>query len=170
MMTSPNYLWGEDMLYVFALIAAYFALLIVLSVIARPYRVRLAELANELLADYPDEPIIVELCRVYTLSAYSIRAAPIRLLTYLIILIKPARDIDRECEEMKRDNKAFFEDARITEMMDCYNASISAVSPVFGALAFLASLAFKLKAYIHFHGRDHFEASIAEFVEIRAAT
>lgn len=157
------------MLYAIALISGYFALLAVLSVVARPYRARMAVLARDLLAAYPDDPFIQHLCEAYIKSAYSLRAAPVRLLSYILGLIKPARELDRECYQMKEESPAFFADPRISELIDCYNASISAVSPVFGALAYVARLLFLLKAYLHFHGREHLERAAAELVEARAA-
>lgn len=157
------------MLNIAALVAGYMALLVLFSVMARPHRVRLARLANELIADYPDNRLVSDLCRHYVGTAYSMRAAPIRFLMYMAILFKPGNEIDRECQQLSRENPSFFSDERIAHLMEAYNASITAVSPVFGLLANIARFAFVAKAYIHHRGK-HDGHRLTEMVELRVAT
>ena len=166
---SPNYLWSDAMLNVFALIGAYFALLVALSLAARPARARLAALARDLSADYPDNDLIQSLCRAYVISARSLRAAPVRFFMYVAVLVKSPYVLDRECEAAKRENPDFFSDPRILEMGECYQASTSAASPIFGALGYVARRAFLLKARIH-HRTKQDSRCLTELVELQAVT
>lgn len=156
------------MLYVAALIAGYFAVLVVLSVLARPHRVRLVMLANQLLADYPGNEFVEDLCRHFVESAYSLRVAPMRALQYAVFMFKPGHEIDRTCDRMHREQPEFFRDARIGAMIEAYNASTTAVSPLFGLLATVMRYAFLMKAYLHHHNKRTSD-QFAEVVELKAA-
>lgn len=157
------------MLYAAALIAIYFVALVVLSVMARPHRVRMATLANELLADYPSSSAIRQLCSHCLATAYSMRIAPIRLCAYVAFLFKPGREIDEVCDRANQENPELFRDPRVGRMLEAYNASTTAASPVFGLLASVARYAFILKAIIH-HREVQSRDKYAELVDLRAAT
>ena len=157
------------MLNVFALIGAYFTLLVALSFAARPARARLAALARDISADYPDNNLIQSICRAYVISARSLRAAPVRFIMYVAFLVKSPYVLARECEVTQRANPDFFNDPRILEMAECYQASTAAASPIFGALGYVARRAFLLKVRIH-HRSKQDSRCLTEFVELQAVT
>lgn len=137
-----------------ALIAGYFALLAILSLIARPYRARLAELIDQLGSDYGDYPDILAVLQRYADTCYIWRSATIKFVGYVLFLMVPGSALDKVYEKTEQDQPFIFSDPRFREMISCYNASISAVNPIFGALMFAVREIFLLKARIHHRGKS----------------
>jgi hypothetical protein len=139
------------MITIAVLLAAYFALLAVLSFAVTPYRRRIARLGAELceLNLTPVERRVVEgLMR----STYSWRGAIVLLFAYLEGLFLPVAALDRESEQLQREAPTFVSDPRMHQMSDAYFASAVAVNPLVGLLAVAARWAFHLKARLHHSG------------------
>jgi hypothetical protein len=138
------------MMTIFAFVAGYFALLVLLSLIARPSRVRIAELAGELSCEQLSEKQ-KRMLRSVVESAYSMRSAPAHFLFTVAHLLTPSEKFDQRAREWAAlaENRAIIEDHRWAELFDRYTVSIIAVNPIFGALLSLARLLFRLKARLY---------------------
>lgn len=154
------------MIALLALIGGYFGLLGVLSIVARPYRHKLAALASELSRAYPGDEMVEDACRYYLGNAYSIRAAPVRFLIFVTALLIPGDVLDEQCREADRDHPGIFDDPRLHEMNEAFHASVAAVNPIFGLLAHFARAAFGLKAVIHHRGKVG--RKLADYVDMTA--
>jgi hypothetical protein len=132
-----------------ALIAGYFGLLIVLSLIARPSRHRLSALAHDLSCEEPKSEHL-RFLRAMLDSAYSMRSAPAHLAAVIIQLLTPSEKFDRRAREWAAENRNLVDDPRWREVYDRYIVSIVAANPIFGALLVLARAAFRLKAHLYF--------------------
>lgn len=150
------------MVYLIALVAAYFAMLIGLSVLARPYRVRLAALLAKIAEDYPDDPLAQHWCKDWRGSAYAWRAAPIHVLRFLLLLLIPGSALDERYDELERDHPELMKDTRVGEVLRCYYASISATNPIFGILLMLVRFAFRVKCILHRNGKNKRAQDAAE--------
>lgn len=137
----------------FALIAGYFGLLAVLSIIARPYRARMRALAHDLLADHPNDMLAREFCSSLLTTAYSVRAAPIRFFIFMAALFVPGDALTRECEEIESEHEAFFTDSRVHRFVDAFHVSIATANPIFGLLMYAAKGAFRVKAVFYLKGK-----------------
>lgn len=151
-----------------ALIVAYLIALAVFSLIARPHRVRLNRLLNELAADYGDNPFVMDLCGHFASTAYAWRAAPMKFFAYMVFMMVPGDVLDEKCREADLENPNILDDARIHEAMDSYDASIAAVNPIFGSLMYAAEWAFRAKAVLHHRGKSG--RKLTDYVGMRAAT
>ena len=132
---------------ILAFAAGYFALLMVLSIIARPSRLRIAELARELAQD-DLKPRQRQHLKVLLDSSYSMRSAPVHLAAIVIALLTPSEKFDAGAREWAKDNQELIEDPRWNELFERHIVSIVAVNPIFGALLSVARLLFRLKAYL----------------------
>ncbi|RPF70428.1 hypothetical protein [Aurantiacibacter spongiae] len=168
MILKRDYLWNEPMTVLIALIAGYVGLLVMLAVMAKPHRQRIARLANELVADYPQNEKMGFLCQHYTATAYAWRAAPIMFVSYVAALLIPGDTLDEMCEREDREHPHLLGDPRLRELMHSYDASIAAVNPIFGALMYAALWAFGLKARIHYRGK--YSPKLVDYVGVRAVS
>lgn len=132
---------------IFALIAGYFALLVVLSLIARPSRVRMAALAHELMASDP-KPEHRQVLKLLLDSAYSMRSAPVALAGTIISLLTPSEKFDAMAREWVKENREYVEDSRWIEFLERHTLSVVAANPIFGAPLLFARLLFRIKAHL----------------------
>ena len=143
------------MLYLTLFVVSYFVGLAILSVVARPYRMELASLAEELLADYGHDKHARALLERRKNSAYSIRAAPIAMLGYWIGVITPIQTIENAAADFESDYDGLFDDHRLPRLFSCYQASIAAVNPIFGALMFFSKALFIMKILMHVRSKEN---------------
>lgn len=138
------------MISLIALIAAYFATLVILSLAARPYRKRMKLLASELLAgnlNDAERDMIASILR----SAYSMRSAPMLVLTFTVGAMMSRETFDRMDHEAVELYPSLCNDERIFELSDLRMASAAAANPLFGALAYAARIGFRVKIRARFH-------------------
>lgn len=134
------------------LLLAYFGLLAAMSVVAIPYRRRLRDLGAELcqLDLTPYERGYVESMLQF---AYSWRASIIHALSYAAGLLQTYDALNREFEKSLEESPKLFSDPRLHQMSDAFFISAVAVNPLFGLLATVARLAFRIKARVFIRRR-----------------
>jgi hypothetical protein len=152
---------------ILALIAGYFGLLAVLSLIAGPYRIRMRALAHDLVRDHPDDMLAHDFCSSLLATAFSVRAAPIRLFIFMAALLVPGDVLTRDCEEIEHEHEAFFTDVRVHELVDAFHVSIAASNPIFGLLMYAAKGAFRLKAVIYFKGKRSKQRQLTDSIGLK---
>lgn len=138
---------------VLILIFGYFALLVVVAVMAVPARRRLRELGAELLAldlNQAERAYVLTVLR----HAYSWRAAILMFLEYAGALFESHTALKGRLRAFEADYTTLIRDHRLYEMADAYRASVVAVSPVFGILTVLTRFAFLAKCRAH-RNRNH---------------
>lgn len=148
------------------IVGGYFAALVVLALVARPYRIRMKALALELIeSGIPEreERLIKRLME----TAYSIRTSPQIFFVFMIGLARRSDQIDREVQEFVKNN-ALARDPRVSKLLDLHMASAAAVNPIFGALGYGAKWAFGLKAIAHHRGKRSVR-SFPDMFEMKAA-
>lgn len=126
-------------------VGGYFVLLGVLALAVRPYRARLAALADEILRTSPSDEVdrhVRELLK----SAYSIRGAVAQFLGYAFYVVLPAHRVLTIAHEFHRAHPDLVDESRLSEFYDLWRASTAAVNPIFGALMYVAKGLFRLKA------------------------
>ena len=133
-------------------VGGYFVVLAVLLVAARPYRVRLVQLGTEILNDTDSEDVRRQV-RDMLRSAYSIRTAPVQLLSYCVLLYLPHYRLIAMAQEFVKEHDGLLQEQRFSELFDLHRASAAAVNPIFGALAYLAKAAFRMK--VRFYSRRY---------------
>ncbi len=126
-------------------IALYFAALALLSVIARPYRVRLIAVSESLLSDHVNESERQFVSHV-TRTAYSVRTSPMLFLIFLQGLLRTSESLDANPDDFEKSHPALTADNRAHELLEMHMASAAAVNPIFGILAYAAKWAFRAKA------------------------
>jgi hypothetical protein len=149
-----------------AFIAAYFLLLAVLSVVAKPSRVRLKNLTCELLAadlTKSERKMVLRL----TASAYSVRTAPLLLLMFITGVLRHSEKLDAASDTWVIDNPTLSTDRRSHELLELHMASAAATNPVFGTLAYAAKWAFRVKSKAHFE-RVESGAKALDLYEMKA--
>ena len=152
---------------IFALVAGYFGLLAVLSFIARPYRLRMRELADALVRAHPTDDLSRDFCNGLLKTAYSVRAAPIRFLLFMAALLVPGARLDQDCDEIEAEHPAFFNDPRVHKLVENYHVSIALVNPVFGILMYLAKFAFRVKAIAYYRGKMINQQKLTDSIGLR---
>lgn len=148
-----------------ALIVAYFALLIGMSIFALPYRRRMRDLGAELLASGLNERerrTVEGMLR----SAYSWRGAIVLLFTFLAGLFVSGDRLDEECEACGEQLPNLLGNPTFHRLADAHFASLVGVNPIFGMFAVLAKFAFGLKARLHSNGKE--AQRIADFRTVTA--
>jgi hypothetical protein len=149
-----------------AFIAAYFLLLAVLSVVARPSRVRLKNLSCELLTanlTQSERKMVLRLAD----SAYSVRTAPLLLLVFITGVLRHSEKLDAESDGWVVDNPTLATDRRSHELLELHMASAAAANPIFGALAYVAKWVFRAKSKAHFE-RVESGAKALDLYEMKA--
>ena len=132
-----------------AFVAAYFVLLALLSLLARPLRARLKTVASGFLdQDLTDteRKMILRLAD----TAYSVRTAPVIFLVFVIGLLQQNEKIDKESNSWAIENPTMASDRRSHQLLELHMASAAAVNPIFGALAYAAKWLFRAKAKAYF--------------------
>jgi hypothetical protein len=138
------------MSYILILFGCYLGLWTALSAIAMPHRRHLAEIAESLREENIERDFVDGMLA----SAYSWRSAVMLALVYTMGLFQSGTALDRECDQFAAERPNLANDARVHSMMDAYFASVAAVNPIFGALAYLAKRTFQLKARLHFSAQN----------------
>lgn len=133
---------------ILVLLGAYFAVLGGLSLLARPYRLRLGAIGASFAEGELDEHAL-GFVRATLTSAYSWRAAIMLFLVYLMGIFETGERLDQSYRAFEKDHPMLARDPRVHQMMDAYFASVAAVNPTFGLLAYLAMRVFRLKARMH---------------------
>lgn len=149
-------------------IAAYFVVLAVLSVAVRPNRLRLKQIANELLNEKTTDSEREMITRLAG-SAYSIRTAPMLLLVFTMGVLRRSQELDGESDKWAVDHPILASDRRSFELLDLHMASAAAVNPIFGSLAYLAKWIFRAKAKAHFRRANNGERRV-DIYEMRVVS
>lgn len=150
-----------------AIIAAcYFGTLLLLSILVRPMRRRMLENAQGLL-NSDLTPAQQELVKMTVESAYSMREAPIAFFHIMAWVIRPMDQVVRSFEKMEPDAD-FWDDPRATRMFASHLASVAAVNPAFGILAYAARALFRVKIYLFLRGAT--KAEIRHRIDGRLAS
>jgi hypothetical protein len=135
------------MTQVVILIAAYFAVLAMLSIIAIPYRRRLRALGAELCSlelNSADRAYVEALLR----NAYSWRGAIVMVFAYAAAMFQSGDTLDKQCDKLVEESP-LFADPRSHAFGEAYFASVVAVNPLFGIPAVVMRAAFRFKALLY---------------------
>lgn len=153
------------MITVLIVAGSYFSLLILLAILARPYRVRFAELANEILNDNPSDDVRSHV-EWMTGTAYSIRTAATQFLTGMVLVVLPGDRLMQMAREFHAEHKELVDEDRISELSELHKASAAAVNPIFGLLALLARALFGIKVS-SYSRRFHSDRKELEALQLR---
>ena len=116
-----------------------------LSLAARPARLRMKRLADELLVEYRYDASVSEYLQHQLATAYSWRAAPIDTFVMIAALIVPAGMFWEKARKVEAEHPAVFSDPRFYQFDNDYTVSIAAVNPLFGAAMYVANVLIVLK-------------------------
>lgn len=130
---------------VFLFVAAYFALLALLGLLARPYRLRMRAIADELLQLQPTEAERKFIFRLVD-TAYSVRTAPVIFLVFVVGILQRSEVLDRDSDKWAIENPRLSSDRRSHELLEMHMVSAAVVNPIFGALAYVTKWVFRAKA------------------------
>ena len=135
----------------FIFIIGYFAFLAALSLIARPYRLRLKFAGERLLADSLLTDSDAKMVRGMLSTAYSIRTAPVLVLVFLTGMLRHSEQIDFEADSFAREHPSFLQHYETWhEMLEMHMVSVFAVNPIFGVFAYVGKWMFRAKARAYF--------------------
>ena len=136
------------MTYILILIGCYFGLWAALSACVTSHRRDLAAFGAALQNRTMDQDER-EFVNNMLASAYSWRSAIMLCLVYIIGLFQAGATLDKECDKFASEHPTLSRDAHLHGMVDAYFASVAAVNPIFGALAFVLKRIFRLKARLY---------------------
>jgi hypothetical protein len=154
------------MINLFIFVVGYLLFLATLSLIARPYRMRLISVSESLLSDNVTESEKQFIGHV-TKTAYSVRTAPMLFLVFAMGLLKTSQSIDANQGDFEKNHPVLTDGNRSHELLEMHMASAAAVNPIFGALAYAAKWAFKIKTRAYFEKNNGQPINIDIF-EMRA--
>jgi hypothetical protein len=151
----------------FILIIGYFAFLAMLSLIARPYRLRLKSAGERLLADSLLTDDDAKMVRGMLSTAYSIRTTPVLVLVFLTGVLRHSEQLDFEADSFEREYPSFVKHHKTWhEMLEMHMVSAFAVNPIFGVFAYLSKWMFRAKVRAHFTKTDQGVKTL-DFYEIK---
>lgn len=144
------------MTQILTLVGGYIALLALLSLVARPARRGLASISNRLatagLSEHERHMVNVLLA-----TSYSWRAAPIIAMSFLTGLLQSVPSLDDEAGKIASAFPNLFQTTDMHRLFEYHLASVAAVNPLFGVLAYAARWAFRVKLYSHHRSRKAIE-------------
>src|SRR5438045_1298392 len=123
------------MMTIVLFVGGYFVLLGGLSVAVRPYRVRLADLADEIICDTRSDAVRKHVQDVLR-TTYSVRGAPIEFFGLCMLLVLPAHRVIALAHDAYEEHREMMSEERLAEFYELYRVSVAAVNPIFGALAY----------------------------------
>jgi hypothetical protein len=151
-------------------IVAYFALLAVLSLAVRPYRLRLKVACEHLFDEAPLAQGDIKMLQSMLSSAYSIRAAPLLILVFMMGILRSGQQLDSDVEKFDKENPMFVANRRVWhEVLEMHMVSAFAANPFFGIAAYIARWIFRAKARAYF-ARTHQPTKSVDFYELKAVS
>lgn len=127
------------------LIAAYFVVMLALMLAAQPYRRELRELVRTLEGECTCAEADKEFLEGVRTTLFSIRVAPVLVLVFLVGLLASLDGLMRQCDDFEHDNPNLTHDARLDRLLDLHMAVAAANNPLFGAVAYVLRILFRLK-------------------------
>lgn len=152
----------------FIFVLAYFGFLGLLSLAAKPYRLRLHAAATRLCDNASLSPSEDKMLKSILSSAYSIRAAPMLLLVFMTGILRRSEQIDTDADSFAQENPSIREHYALWHtLLETHMISAFAVNPIFGSLAYVAKWILRTKARAYF-ARTKRASRNLDLYEIRA--